>query len=358
MTAVERRRAAVSESAPQPSVSVIVPFHGDLHQLGRCLSSLSPLPPRTEVIVAADRAPKETDRVAWRHGARVIRVTGQGGPSAARNQAASASRSDVLIFIDADVVVPAKALHSMVREFAANPRMAAVFGTCDDEPGCSNFFSEYKSLAHAYVHRSADRRARSFWAGFGGMRADVFRSVGGFDEQFTRPCIEDIDLGDRVSAVGHSVLVDRRLHGCHLKRWTLRSMIASDIWDRGVPWTQLVLKSGRVRGLSFGSGQGASVVLSCVSILCLLAAYWQPRLLVVASTAIAATLFLNRELYAFFLERRGPWFACRAAAINLLCHVFNGFSFVAGLALFYGERGAAVQEKAVGSKAPDQAATR
>jgi hypothetical protein len=356
-TVVERRRPAASDSAPQPSVSVIVPFHGDLHQLGRCLSSLSPVPPRTEIIVAADRAPKETDRVAWRHGARVIRVTGPGGPAAARNQAASASRSDVLIFIDADVVVPAKALHAMVRECAANPRMAAVFGTHDDEPDGSNFFSQYKNLADAHVHRYADRHARSFWAGFGGIRSDVFRSVGGFDERFTRPCIEDVDLGDRLSAVGHRVLIDRRLHGRHVKQWTFRSMIASDIWDRGVPWTQLVLKSGRVQGLNPGMGQGASGALCCLSLLSLAAAYSQPRLLVVASTALVSTLYLNRRLYAFFLERRGLWFACRAAAMNPLSHVCNAFSFAVGSAVFYMPRRAAVPEKAVDSKATDQAAT-
>ena len=358
MTVVERRRPAGSESAAQPSVSVIVPFRGNLHQLGRCLSSLLPLPPLTEVIVAADRAPKETDRVAWRHGARVVWVTGRGGPAAARNQAAAATRSEVLIFIDADVVVPAKALHAMVREFAVNPTMAGVFGTYDDDPGCTNFFSQYKNLAHAYVHRSADRRARSFWAGFGGMRSEVFRSVGGFDERFTRPCIEDVDLGDRVSAVGHRVLIDRRLHACHLKRWTFRSMIASDIWDRGVPWTQLVLKSRRVQGLNLGVGQGMSVVLCWLSILCLAAAYWQPRLLVVASAAIAVTLVLNRKLYAFFLERRGLWFACRAAAMNLLYHVYNALSFAIGSAVFYRQRGAAVSERAVDRNASHQAATR
>jgi GT2 family glycosyltransferase len=358
MTPVERRRPVAAEPAAQLSVSVIIPFHGDLHQLSRCLSSLSPLPPRTEIIVAADRAPRETDRIAWRHGARVIRVVGPGGPAAARNQAAAASRSDVLIFIDADVVVPSRALHAMVGEFAANPTMAALFGTYDDDPGCSNFFSQYKNLAHAYVHRSADRRARSFWAGFGGMRSEVFRSVRGFDEGFRRPCIEDIELGDRVAAVGHRVLIDRRLHGCHLKRWTFRSMIASDVWDRGVPWTQLILKSGRVQGLNLGIAQGVSVALCCFALLCIAAAYWQPRLLVIAGMAIVVTLFLNRKLYAFFFERRGAWFACRAAAMNLLYHVYNAFSFGAGAALFYSQRRAAMPAAPVATSSSDRAATR
>ena len=338
MTAIERRRTVAAEEPARLSISVIIPFHANVHQLSRCLSSLLPLPPRTEIIVAADRAPRECDRVIWRHGARVIHVAGPGGPAAARNKAAAESRSDVLIFIDADVVVPSAALHAMVREFATNPTMAGVFGTYDDDPGCRNFFSQYKNLAHAYVHRSSGRVARSFWAGFGGIRAEAFHSVGGFDEGFTRPCIEDIELGDRVSAAGHRVLVDRRLHACHLKRWTFRSMIASDIWDRGVPWTQLILKSRRLQGLNLGVGQGASVALCYFSLVCTALAYWQPQLLAVAGIAIAVVLILNRQLYAFLWKRRGASFAVRGAALNLLYHLYNGFSFALGAAMHYSDR--------------------
>ena len=338
MSRVDRRRATVSvESAPL-SVSVIVLFHANLHQLSRCLASLQPLPPRTEIIVAADRAPRECETVAFRHGARVVRVTGPGGPAIARNQAAFASRGDVLIFIDADVIVPSGALHAMVREFASNPSMDAVFGTCDDDAGCKNFFSQYKNLAHVHVHQAADRVARSFWAGFGGVRSGAFRIVGGFDERFTRPCIEDIELGDRLVASGHQIVIDRRLHGCHLKRWTFRSMIASDIWDRGVPWTQLVLKSRRVQGLNLNAASRLSVVLCYVALLSVLAAYRNPLLLAVAAVAISVVLLLNRRLYAFFYRRHGAWFALRGCAMHLLHHVYNGFSFATGVTLFCAER--------------------
>ena len=357
MTTVERR-AVRSEPTVQLSVSVIVPFHQNLHQLSRCLSSLLPLPPRAEIIVAADRAPKECDRVAWRHGARVIHVAGPGGPAAARNQAALASRSDVLIFIDADVIVPSSALHAMVREFSCNPAMAGVFATYDDNPGCRDFFSQYKNLAHAFVHRTSGRTARSFWAGFGGMRAEVFHSVGGFDQGYARPCIEDIELGDRVTAAGHRILIDRRLHACHLKRWTFRSMLASDIWDRGVPWTQLVLRSRRLQGLNLGVGPGLSVALSYLSLVLLAFAYWMPALLIAAAAALGVVLFLNRRQYAFFLDRRGAWFAARAAAMNLLYHFYNGFSFAVGAAIFLNQRGGATASKAVESDSSDQVAMR
>ena len=354
----ERRHTEPSNEAAPLSVSVIVPFHANLHQLNRCLASLQPLPPRTEIIVAADRAPLECERVAGRQGARVVRVTGPGGPAAARNQAAMESRSDVLIFIDADVVVPSRALHAMAREFAVDFTVAAVSGTPDDDPGCSNFFSQYKNLARAYVHQSSGREARSFWAGFGGIRAEVFHAEGGFDEGFTRPCIEDIEFGDRVSAAGHRILIDRRLHARSLKRWTLSSMLASDIWDRGVPWTQLIFTSRRVQGLNVSVRSVASVALCYVALLCIVLGYWEPPLLAAGCFAAATVLFINRRLYVFFHKRRGLLFAVRAATMNLLNHVYNGFSFAFGAALFYAKHRVVTPQPHAAADASDRLAIR
>jgi glycosyltransferase involved in cell wall biosynthesis len=346
MTSPERRRTVSALDSVTMSVSVIIPFHKNLHLLSRCLSSLQPLPARTDIIVAADRPPEGCELVARRHGARVVHVAGTQGPASARNRAASASRSDVLIFIDSDVVVSSAALHAMVQNFVANQEMAAVFGTYDDEPDAGNFFSQYKNLAHAYVHRSSGRVARSFWAGFGGMRAEVFRSVGGFDERFTRPCIEDIELGDRVAAAGHQVLIDRRLHACHLKRWTFRSMMASDIWDRGVPWTQLMLRSRRVHNaLNLDMRSRLSVVLCHLALVCVALASVSSIFLPVAAAAVGMALFLNRGLYVFFAKRRGAWFAGRAAAVNLMYHVYNGFSVLVGIALHCTERFAGMRAR-------------
>jgi GT2 family glycosyltransferase len=346
MTLQERRRAAAPSNAAPLSVSIIVPFHSNLFYLSRCLSSLLPLPPRTEIIVAADRAPEECTRVALCHGARIVHVVGRGGPAAARNCAAAASRGEVLIFIDADVVVSSHALNAMVQEFAANPKMAAMFGAYDDNPACQSFFSQYKNLAHRYVHTSGGRVARSFWAGFGGIRANVFRSVGGFDERFTRPCIEDIELGDRMTAAGHQVLIDRRLQACHLKRWTFRSMVASDIWDRGVPWTELILSSRRFHNtLNVDGRSRLSVALCYTALVCIALGSWRPALFAIAAAAIATVLFLNRRLYLFLSSRRGAWFAVRAAAVNLTYHVYNGVSFALGAARYCANRLGAVRSR-------------
>lgn len=321
------------------SCSVIVPFHRGLTQLERCLGALASRPDAAEIIVASDGAEEPCEPLAVRYGARVVRLAARSGPAAARNRAAAAANGAILIFVDSDVVVARGALEAMLSRFAREPGVAAIFGTYDDNPACPDFFSQYKNLTHAFVHRSADRGVASFWAGFGGIRAGVFASVGGFDERFTRPCIEDIELGGRLAAAGHCILVDNRLHACHLKRWTFRSMVVSDIRDRGVPWTRLILSSGRFpSSLNIEWRARASVILAAAALLCLCLAPIQTALLLPAAAAIAAILFQHRRLYAFLAERRGWSFAVRGAAVHLLYHLYNGVSFGIGAALHYRDR--------------------
>jgi glycosyltransferase involved in cell wall biosynthesis len=321
------------------SASVIIPFHRNLDHLTQCLSSLQPLPSHTELVIVADGAIDDCRPLAAQYGARVVVIPGPSGPAAARNKAAATCRSELLIFIDADVVVPSPSLHAMIGEFSLHPEMTGLFGTYDDKPAASNFFSQYKNLTHAYVHQSSSREARTFWAGFGGIRSTVFRSMGGFDERFTRPSIEDIEFGDRVTAAGHTVFLDRRLQACHLKRWTFQSMVASDVWDRGIPWTQLILNSGRFPdSLNVTVRSRLSVVLCYTALIFVLFAGEQPMLSFAALIAIFVTLFLNREQYLYFASRRGWWFAVRAMLVHLLYHVYSGLSFVAGTILHLCER--------------------
>ena len=75
----------------------------------------------------------------------------------------------------------------------------------------------------------------------GAVRAHVFRSAGGFDAQrYPRPPIEDIELGHRIRALGYRITLRPEIHRTHLKRWTLRVRIVTDVRDRGIPWMRLL----------------------------------------------------------------------------------------------------------------------
>jgi hypothetical protein len=222
--------------------------------------------------------------------------------------------------------------------------VAAIFGAYDEEPAQRNFISQYKNLAHSYIHQSSNTVAQTFWAGFGAVRAQAFREVGGFDERFRRPCIEDIDLGYRLTAVGHTIVLDPTLQACHLKRWTVRSMVMSDVFDRGIPWTQLILKFGRFNAdLNLRSSYRACVMLAYGMLGMIAVAPVEPATLLPVPAMMAALVALSRRYYAYFLKQRGLWFTLKVLPFHYLYHLYNGVSFAVGSGLFLLNRSADLQ---------------
>jgi glycosyltransferase involved in cell wall biosynthesis len=327
------------ETVMRPRLSIIVPFHAGLASLERALSALTLLTAGDELIVAADGAVDNCHAMAVAHGARVIDIEGPRGPAVARNIAAAAATGDVLVFVDADVVGSIGALERVARIFQEHPDLTAVFGAYDDNPADEGFFSQYKNLAHAYFHRISSGPAQTFWAGFGAVRRAEFMAVRGFDERFERPSIEDIDLGYRLSAAGCNLLLDPSLAVCHLKRWTLWSMVKSDVLDRGIPWTQLILRYRRFApGLNVRPTYLVCVVTTHLAVLLAGLGAVDARFAVPILPLVLLLGYLGRDYYRFVWNKRGAGFALRAFPLHLLYHFYNGVSFAAGTVLFVAAR--------------------
>jgi glycosyltransferase involved in cell wall biosynthesis len=266
---------------------------------------------------------------------RLIEHPGPSGPAVARNRGAAIAKGDVLVFIDSDVVASPDELTALAETFDRHPEVSAVFGAYDDAPAEPNLVSQYKNLMHSYIHRTSRKAAQTFWAGFGAVRAKAFFDLGGFDERFTRPCVEDIDLGYRLWAAGHILWLDADRQVCHLKRWSFRSLVASDVLDRGIPWTQLILRGGRVRSdLNLKNAYRVSVGLAYVLLALLLGAFVAPWLLLPAGAIVGLLYWLSRDLYRYFARQRGWSFALRIAPLHYLYHLYNGFSFLTGSTLY------------------------
>ena len=316
--------------------SFIVPFHSGLTPLAQCLDALVPRPADSELIIAADGAVDDCRPLAALNHARVVAVPGPSGPAVARNTAAAEAVGDVLVFVDADVAVSREGLMRLSQIFTEQPQTAAVFGAYDEAPADPGFMSQYKNLSHSFIHHTSTTKARTFWAGFGAVRRDAFHRVGGFDERFDRPSVEDIDFGYRLTAAGYEVRLDPALSASHLKRWTIGSAIASDVRDRGIPWTQLIWRYGALSNdLNLRTEYRWSVVLAYLALLSLLLAPFDWRLLISLPILIAGSTWLNRRYYRFFYEKRGAWFAVRVWAPHMVQDLCNGLSFAIGTALFF-----------------------
>lgn len=320
-------------------ISLIVPVYNSRQHLSACLSALvASCGAETEIIVVDDASTDDSATVAAQFpGVRVYRLAHNSGPAAARNYGAEQARGEILFFVDADVVVAPDAVERVAQVFAAQPDRAAVFGSYDDRPSAPGVVSQYRNLLHHFVHQRGSAEASTFWAGCGAIRRAAFAAVGGFDAQrFPRPSIEDIELGYRLRRAGYRILLDKTLQGTHLKRWTLRSMIRTDLMARAIPWARLLLSTGTMpNDLNVARSQRASVALvgvACVSVS--LAVYW-PILLAPAGIALGGMVGLNWRLFAFFARRRGPIFACLCVPLHFLHSCCSGLGYLWSWGVFW-----------------------
>lgn len=312
---------------------MVVPVGGAAPAWIRCAASLARLdPPPAETVVVLDGPNAAAARCAADIGARVVALGERGGPARARNRGAAATRQAVLLFLDADVEVPADLVSRVAASFAAHPEAVALFGSYDDAPADPGFLSQYRNLLHHHVHQTASGAASTFWAGCGAIRRWAFEEVGGFDERFAEPSIEDIELGVRLRRAGHVIRLVKDLQVRHLKRWRAGDMLATDLWRRAVPWTALMLRDGRITNdLNVKTGDRVSVALAFVTLAAAAAAWRWPALLAVAAAATVLALVLNARLFGFFRRRRGALFALRAMPVYWAYLLICGLGFGLGV---------------------------
>jgi GT2 family glycosyltransferase len=311
-------------------IAIVVPVYNGSVTLGECLAALTAgMAPEDEILVVDDASTDDSPALAAAAGVPVVRLPGNRGPAAARNEGARRTRAEILLFVDADVVVAADAIARVRGTLAARPEVAALFGSYDDRPRAPGVVSQYRNLLHHYVHQHGASEAFSFWAGCGAVRRAAFAEIGGFDERPWRRAIEDIELGYRLRAAGHRILLDPGLLCTHLKHWTLRSMLWTDVAYRAVPWTRLILETpGTARDLNLTLAQRWSVALVGGALAAGALGICWPALLRVGVAALAAVVLLNRDFYVYLARRRGLGFALASIPLHVLYFTCSGLGFV------------------------------
>lgn len=190
-----------------------------------------------ELLVVDDGSTDDTAAVATALGVTVLRTGSRLGAAQARNIGADRARGRTLVFVDADVVPHPGAIESLLRHLGS-PACVAAFGSYDTSSPERNFASLYQNLRHHYYHQQGDRDAESFWCGLGVIDRRAFLETGGLDPAYEG--VEDVEFGARLRLAGHPIRLDPNCLGTHLKRWTLRQALYTDIFKRALPWSRLL----------------------------------------------------------------------------------------------------------------------
>lgn len=338
-------RASVSD---RPRLSVVIPVHDGGEAFDRCLLAVmrSVGASLFEVVVVDDASTDGSGERAAASGARVIRQEPRRGPAAARNRGAAAARGALLFFLDADCEIAPAALARAERAFAEDVELDALFGSYDDDPAAPGVVSQFKNLYHHWTHQRGAEAAGTFWAGCGAMRRARFLALGGFDERrYAEPSIEDVELGYRLRESGGRIRLVKEVQARHLKRWTLGTLVRTDVWRRGVPWTELLLeRPGRGGELNLGWRGRVEVAAGLLVAAGALGGFLAPVAWAAAAVAAAVLVAATNSFYALVWRRRG----LLAASAALPLHVVYALCCAAALALGAGR--ALVRRRRGGSR--------
>jgi GT2 family glycosyltransferase len=338
----------------RPYLSIVVPVKNGQTVLPIMLGNLvrSELPRESwELIVIDDGSTDDSAAIASEYADLVIRLPGRSrGPGYARNRGVERARGECIVFLDSDVVVRPDTLSRIAATMSSRPDIDAVFGAYCDEPAAAGVVSQYRNLLHHYTHDQEPGEAQTFWAGCGCIRRSVFVAVGMYDEwRFSRPQIEDVELGYRMSAHGYHILLQPEIQVTHLKRWTFRGMLKADFMDRGVPWARLLAEQRALLGpaalkaktLSLRAKEKSNTFFVCLGLL-LLAISVPPKdhlLATLGALCLVVVIIRGTPLYGFFRRKRGLSFAICGVVLHMIYYLTAAVSVVWGafLALLVGE---------------------
>ncbi len=317
-------------SAAKHFISIIIPVYNGSRTITHCLESVFRSSyPSFECIVVDDHSTDNTLALAESFSTKIIRLDRQQGAAHARNRGAEAAQGNILLFIDADVKIYQGCLDRVAKTFEENPEITALFGSYDDQPGSLSFFSQYKNLFHHYIHQTSQEDASTFWTACGAIKKEVFFEIGKFNENCRM--MEDIELGYRLKAKNHKIHLDKRLVVKHLKHYSFFSLLTSDLFDRAIPWTILILSEKQsTNDLNLKGEHKLSAVIILLVLVSISITTQSMWFLIAVPFLLGIFFFMNRKFYTFFLKKKGIIFTLEVVPLHFLYYLYSTLGFFIG----------------------------
>ena len=293
-----------------------------------------------EVLCVDDASTDDSAAAAAAAGARVIRAAGNVGAARARNLGAKEASGDVLLFLDADVVLQPGALPALRAAFDAG--YDAVVGHYTERTPAPGFFSQYQNYYTYYNH---DRQAGDinwFWTAMGAVRRAAFEEVGGFSEHFRGASAEDMQLGYELSRAGRRIVLAKDVRGAHDHHHTFRSLVRNDL-KKSAAWSNVFLRLNRGGRYKHGFTGAANRVSLAAAFLVLVGAVaalaWPAAGGALVAASLVAFVAVNAGFYAFIARRAGVPFLAGAVPFHFFTFYLVALGVIRGtLTYLFGAR--------------------
>ena len=207
-------------------VSIIIPVYNAAETLQSCLEAICATSfKHYEIIVVDDDSSDDSRIIAEQFECRIHKLKEHIGAAAARNAGAAIACGHILLFIDADVVVPDDLIVKIADHFTDDAVVAVQ--TLYSCPGrYSDIPSRYQNdYYHYFCKRIRGDNTSVFATWCAAVSREVFYSVGGFDHRIPGAAVEDEEFGYELVDRGYRILLDRSIMVEHLARYSVGNFV-------------------------------------------------------------------------------------------------------------------------------------
>lgn len=307
-----------------PYLSVVIPYFNNPEKLEKLLTSLkkSKHAPTYEIIIVDDGSTKKINTTV-----KIIRLKKNYGPAIARNRGVEKARGEFVVFLDGDVEVFGDTLFQIAKIYRDDPDVVALTGVWVKEQKSHGFFPNFKALRDwSYWIHERDKSGYYFLFStrIASIKKAVFERLGGFDESYPAPLVEDIELTYRI-ARRYAIIFAPKVRVRHEFEgfWP----IAKKYFLRAYYWTKLYTRRRKFDPVAttlqeaMTTVSGVGVVLIGIGVLGGLR-----ELGVLWGIILIVHLLFVRKFLSFVYQEKGMVFAIKSFFMGLVlyCFIFAG----------------------------------
>ncbi len=216
-------------STYNPMVSIIIPVRNGELTLSGCLNAIKKSHYKNyEIIIVNDHSTDRTVEIAQRYNCAIHHVENGNGANNARNYGAARAKGDLLMFLDADIVIKRETILEII-ETLEDSSIDAVIGIYTSKHRHETMVSQYKNLWVRYSYIKSPPAVDWLFGSISGIKRQAFDKLGGFNvELLAKHGHDDIELGKRAAQINLNIVLNMDIEVEHLKHYTLFSFIKNE----------------------------------------------------------------------------------------------------------------------------------
>ena len=202
------------------NITVVVPVHNNSSTLNRVIEPLKKeLLPGDRILAVDDRSRDNSISILGELGVEVVPSSGKPGAAGTRNTGGFLARTDWILFVDADAVVPEGWRERLSRRSDNVQAVQAIYSRNAVGKSAATFYKNYYYF-HTFTRRIRGPYIKGCGTFFFAVKTDIFRELKGFDENIAGATIEDADFGERLWTSGGRIVIAPEIEIFHLREYT------------------------------------------------------------------------------------------------------------------------------------------